>query len=883
MTTINVNVNRPDVQVLDLGVQKENIVEKIVFDISPWIEEYGDGVAYIYARRNGDSEPYPVTLTMEDGKATWTLSSTDTYVKGKGKAQLVYTADSAIKKSRVYPTFVHNSLGAASLTPPDPYDDWLDTLGDYTASIEAAVEDVEDLVGDAQTAKTGAETAQAAAETAQGQAESARNSASNYALTAQSYATGDSNYRSGEATDNAKYYSEEAALYANSANAMASAAAHSYAETAGYATDAGNARLTAEAYATGTREGQPISGTDPAYHNNSKYYAELAEDYADSIDPDTLAKVDGYYDEMSVGNADQLLSSVRETDTEPYGFRTAGGATEIGDRVDFALVGVDVAWNQLVNPTDWGSSSGNGITFTNNGDGTWTVSGTATAVARKQVKANSGYITNHIYLLSGSPSGGSPSTYGLSDSYNLSYSMLEVGGGRVFKSGSGTGEVVIRVDSGVTANNLVFKPQLIDITALFGSTIADYIYSLEQATAGAGVAFFRKYFPKSYYEYNAGSLESANPTAHKTTGFNQWDEVWELGGINSSTGEDSQDSSTIRSKGYIRILPNTTYYARVDHWGDDTNVRVRFYDADKNYIGYAPADKGAVLKNKTFVTPSNAHYMRFSAPSAYGTVYRNDICFNLSWDGSRDGEYEAYKEHTYEIEPEPIHGMMKLEGGKLKADGDVRHADGTVDRNWLEVDLGEQNWTRSSVAGVYYRYYSDVIANAKAPANDNTVGELVSTYTVVSTNGMGEDKTISMGSTGRIYLRDDAYTTASALTTALNGVKLVCKRATPTTDTAEPFTSPQTVDDFGTEEFIDYDVEEGNRDVVIPVGHISEYPANLKAKLEMQPDNPGEEDDYVVSHANGTNSYVPLGGTDTITGIIARLEALESAAGIGGE
>lgn len=276
MATINVNVNRPDVQVLDLGVQKENIVEAVVFDISSWVEEYGDGVAYIYAQRKGDAEPYPVTLTMGDGTATWTLSSTDTYVKGKGKAQLVYTVDSAIKKSRVYPTFVHNSLGAASLTPPDPYDDWLDTLGDYTASIEAAVEDVEDYVDDAKDARDDAQAAATAAETAQGQAESARNSASNYALTAQSYATGDSNYRPGEATDNAKYYSEQAEASATAAAGSASDASGAVSSAQGYATDAGNARLTAEAYATGTREGQPISGTDPAYNNNARHYAEQA-------------------------------------------------------------------------------------------------------------------------------------------------------------------------------------------------------------------------------------------------------------------------------------------------------------------------------------------------------------------------------------------------------------------------------------------------------------------------------------------------------------------------------------------------------------------------------------------------------------------------------
>jgi hypothetical protein len=59
----------------------------------------------------------------------------------------------------------------------------------------------------------------------------------------------------------------------------------------------------------------------------------------------------------------------------------------------------------------------------------------------------------------------------------------------------------IKLDSSNTSTE-VKNYNLIDLTQLFGSTIADYIYSLEQATAGAGIAYFRKYFPNDYYEYS---------------------------------------------------------------------------------------------------------------------------------------------------------------------------------------------------------------------------------------------------------------------------------------------------------------------------------------------------------------------------------------------
>ena len=52
--------------------------------------------------------------------------------------------------------------------------------------------------------------------------------------------------------------------------------------------------------------------------------------------------------------------------------------------------------------------------------------------------------------------------------------------------------------------------QLFDLTQMFGSTIADYIYTLEQGTKGAGVAWLNTngFFSKPYYPYAAASLQS---------------------------------------------------------------------------------------------------------------------------------------------------------------------------------------------------------------------------------------------------------------------------------------------------------------------------------------------------------------------------------------
>ena len=186
------------------------------------------------------------------------------------------------------------------------------------------------------------------------------------------------------------------------------------------------------------------------------------------------------------------------------------------------------------------------------------------------------------------------------------------------------------------------QDMVIDITAELGTTIANYIYTLEQGTAGAGVAWFRKYFPNVYYAYSANTIQSVNVNAKKVVGFNQFDEVMEIGMIDTTTGQNSISTVRLRSKNYIPIFPSTTYYLCIKNF--NTGTPLFFYDANKNYINYANT-----APNGVFTTPSNAYYLRFFTQTDYGTTYKNDICINLHCDGSRDGEYEPYKSTTYDL------------------------------------------------------------------------------------------------------------------------------------------------------------------------------------------------------------------------------------------
>lgn len=64
--------------------------------------------------------------------------------------------------------------------------------------------------------------------------------------------------------------------------------------------------------------------------------------------------------------------------------------------------------------------------------------------------------------------------------------------------------VVLDYPEGTTGTFDLY-PVAFDLTQMFGSTIANYIYSLEQANAGEGVAWFRKLFPDIFYDFDSGT------------------------------------------------------------------------------------------------------------------------------------------------------------------------------------------------------------------------------------------------------------------------------------------------------------------------------------------------------------------------------------------
>lgn len=541
---------------------------------------------------------------------------------------------------------------------------------------------------------------------------------------------------------------------------------------------------------------------------------------------ETKADKDGYYTDLTAGTAEQLLASQSVVDKVPYLFRISGGSIDIGNREYDEIVGGSIVWNQKITFSA-GAGEHNGIRFEKKSDGTIIVTGTATANAT----INLGQIDlfkNHTYLLKGCPQGGSNASYALYANQTNPH-LFDTGNGNIKTQLSDTqGIIYIIVYSGQTVD-LTFVPQLFDLTQMFGSTIATYITGLEQSSAGAGVAWFKALFPKPYYEYNAGELLSVSDLqSHDTVGFNAWDEEWEAYGTNQ-----------IKAKNRIPLIPGETYYC--NFLGN-----MYFYE---DLISSSVAS--VAFSNNTITIPGNAHYGIFYTGTAYGNVYKNDICINLSWSGYRNGEYEPYVKHSYPLDDSlTLRGIPKLDASNnLYYDGDTYASDGTVTRKYGIVDLGTLNWSKYSSANISIFYTSSDIPGLMVNSGNNAV---CSKYVCQSWTSLSAriDKTLEIHPTlARPYISDSSYTDVATFKAAMSGVMLVYELATPTTETAEPYNKVQIVDDFGTEEYVTTSI--------VPVGHKTQYPANLRDKLQHLP-NLAENDGYYAIKQEGSQLSLEL-------------------------
>ena len=147
-------------------------------------------------------------------------------------------------------------------------------------------------------------------------------------------------------------------------------------------------------------------------------------------------------------------------------------------------------------------------------------------------------------------------------------------------------------------------------------------------------------------------------------GKNLCDNVFEKGEINSSTGVNQVDTSTtsVRTKNFIPILPNTVY--TMTNPIANAAQKTRFYDKDKNYIGYSMGTPNFISKDEnnlviTATTPENAYFMRFQLDFWGSTITATEV---------REGK------HLYQLEL----GSQGTKFEPCNIQTETANADGTV-------------------------------------------------------------------------------------------------------------------------------------------------------------------------------------------------------------
>lgn len=125
--------------------------------------------------------------------------------------------------------------------------------------------------------------------------------------------------------------------------------------------------------------------------------------------------------------------------------------------------------NLIPYPYTYTSQTVNGVTFTDNGDGTITANGTASArtVFTLRWGTTVPIVSLHVgssYVLSGCPAGGSSDSYlvqaNITNEAGISNYVTDYGTGLAFTAKYDLIAAYIVIAEGYTANNLVFKPQL---------------------------------------------------------------------------------------------------------------------------------------------------------------------------------------------------------------------------------------------------------------------------------------------------------------------------------------------------------------------------------------------------------------------------------------
>lgn len=197
---------------VNLGRCGEKEATEVRFAVSYFYKNFGeDGYFALIHQRQGDTSPYPVAVTVEDGYVRWRVHNADVAKEGDGECELQYYLGETLAKSVIYKTKTARALDGAG-DPPEPWESWIEDVEGYARDASEAAE----------SAQQSAQSAEQFADTARGHAVTAgryKDQAISAAEDASAYAQGAS-----DAADRAGQYATNAQQSASAAEASAETA-----------------------------------------------------------------------------------------------------------------------------------------------------------------------------------------------------------------------------------------------------------------------------------------------------------------------------------------------------------------------------------------------------------------------------------------------------------------------------------------------------------------------------------------------------------------------------------------------------------------------------------------------------------------------------------
>jgi hypothetical protein len=244
--------------------------------------------------------------------------------------------------------------------------------------------------------------------------------------------------------------------------------------------------------------------------------------------------------------------------------------------------------------------------------------------------------------------------------------------------------------------------------------------------------------------------------------INQWDEQWEVGYINETTGQ-VQAGYKFISKNFIPCLPNTQYRklgtlgVAPAYYGW---LLFYYYDENHNFIGH----DSQWTADGVFTTPANCHFMKFRSYSNCSS-YGNDISINHP---SSDENYHAFN------------GAI-LTFGTTVYQGTIDFTTGVLTANYGIVDMGSLSWVLLDTSGSISRYRSDYITDMAIKAA-RTMPLVCEKFATNIGGGAYDDNTIyNVGDRNTVVVASSAYIDLTSFQTDMNGVMLAYELATPQT------------------------------------------------------------------------------------------------------